>query len=826
MDNTQMPSITDKSPGIIKEYYGVTLIKSLLDVNVMKKMIVVMEQTNNEELALATLHYIFAAAVEVAGATGPYVPVVCPDTLLTVLKTAVSKLSNETYLHLLDTGKLGMSLTIVIDRLEHKAFDIRSKQCVTNCIKAFTEMREIAQADVGFKAGYDSASLDNSDVVSGNALLKTVGKVNISPSNDLRNCVFTDLVNSTNVKIISNIETASKSVLASISTDARCSGVIEGANHADAGAGLKIRQYISEVISICSNLGGATSTLEKASYNLDCLVTENLTSENYVSSVSTAEFGWSHESLITANECKVHALTESILGMAEGTLKEDILLKQRSPEDNNVERATLEPDSLLTITGKNIQYILGAAAQEKEYGNRKMIAEKLSEAIINTALWESTNENYSDMPVFTYFPRSAQILENLTKNTIYYDNLMETLGIVRDKMKNQMEGAETGVFNPAPTLNSITPMPVEARTTQLAFNSVARADTDEEMDSAMLEFAKIHASMELFNNKVIATQKDVDNSIKNVKRILEKYAADYNKDPYKLDKFLKYAKDLRAKYPSMRSDNYVKSNKMPVISIKQMPYNSDMGENCAIFSIGNYDEDILRCLEPIIKDLAKDVSEEKSVASDGIIKSITVDASNLNLVVVKHQKITHVNEGAGVVEEASKAGKVARAASREVQKKEEKVIRKRGGAAHEVKQAVKNAIDPMEKYINQMFQKAKKADADERREILIKGGTMPKIRRWVKRSIGLAAGAAVGTVIPVAATISGIALIAYIATDKMLDAKEKRKIIRELEDEINIVNEKIDDSRSDENKQNKYELMRIRNELERTKDRILLNLKE
>ena len=38
-------------------------------------------------------------------------------------------------------------------------------------------------------------------------------------------------------------------------------------------------------------------------------------------------------------------------------------------------------------------------------------------------------------------------------------------------------------------------------------------------------------------------------------------------------------------------------------------------------------------------------------------------------------------------------------------------------------------------------------------------------------------------------------------------------------------NEKIDDSRGDDNKQKKYELMRIRNQLQRTSDKIRHNLK-
>lgn len=177
------------------------------------------------------------------------------------------------------------------------------------------------------------------------------------------------------------------------------------------------------------------------------------------------------------------------------------------------------------------------------------------------------------------------------------------------------------------------------------------------------------------------------------------------------------------------------------------------------------------------------------------------------------------------VDEASKAGKAARKVTRKVQKAGGKAVRKHGGAASEIRGAVKNTVNPIEKYITQMYQKLKKADSDERREIIIKGGVVPKVIRWVKRGIGLTIGAAVGTVFPVASVITGIALLGFIATDKKLDAREKRKILDEIDDELAIVNEKIDDSRSDENKKNKYELMRIRNELTRQRQRIVLNLK-
>lgn len=166
----------------------------------------------------------------------------------------------------------------------------------------------------------------------------------------------------------------------------------------------------------------------------------------------------------------------------------------------------------------------------------------------------------------------------------------------------------------------------------------------------------------------------------------------------------------------------------------------------------------------------------------------------------------------------SEAGKVARKTSDKVEKEFAKAATKDKTSG--VGQAVKRTIDPMEKFIQKQYQTLKEKDANERRQVIIKGGTVPKVLRWVKRGVKLLAGAAVGQVIPAAAIITGITFIGYIATDKYLDRKERAKIMKELEDEIMICNEKIEDSRGDDNKQKKYELMRIRNNLQRTRDKI------
>ena len=188
-------------------------------------------------------------------------------------------------------------------------------------------------------------------------------------------------------------------------------------------------------------------------------------------------------------------------------------------------------------------------------------------------------------------------------------------------------------------------------------------------------------------------------------------------------------------------------------------------------------------------------------------------------------RLNVVMESQFYVTEGSTIAKKAREMSRSANKAEAKAIKNVGGTISQVRKAGKEAITPMEKFINSSIEKIKKADQNERRNILIKGGILPKVWRWLKRGIVLIAGGAAGAVFTPAAIATGIAFIGWVASDKYLDHRERSKLLKELEDEIQIVNEKIDDSRGDENKQNKYELMRIRNDLKRTQDKIRLGLR-
>lgn len=84
--------------------------------------------------------------------------------------------------------------------------------------------------------------------------------------------------------------------------------------------------------------------------------------------------------------------------------------------------------------------------------------------------------------------------------------------------------------------------------------------------------------------------------------------------------------------------------------------------------------------------------------------------------------------------------------------------------------------------------------------------------------VGKVVGAGLGPVVGAAITIIGLLVARTLS--KNTEEREKKRILLELETELKIVKEKIEDARGDNNKQQKYELMRIQANLEKEITRI------
>lgn len=639
--------------------YKMQLIQQLLSkVHIQSTVIPELTTRSDQRLAIATIFYMLEGIPQVLRSR-TYFPAAFKDTITECCRVAMN---------CFPVDKTPIIFRRIIDHINYILEEISKIEVISNPVAVsfkdnittiLHDLRayfaENLQASVGYTLGSNDTDGDSTIRVA-NACISTLLKnTDIKPDEDLRQLVFMDIFDTkNNMTFVSDIGDAVGKMIVSM-TDKSTNNILEGAKVNNESINEQVLNYLIEVKCAISNIASTAELCEKTNYDLECEMYKNITaSEDCIGDVNGERFGWIDADII-----------------AKGANNDGIIL---SPDDK-----VNDILSKSQITGKNLQFILGSVSLEKDDDKRKAIVEKLKNSLCETLRWEATHENYSDLPVMHFTKRTGQVLESLTKNTVYESRVHEAINTLTEAMNDVVrEEAIPCTFNGAQAnVLTLAPFPVGVRTSQQLVNNIWKAETDEDMDAAMLEFAKCYGEFGYF--------------------------------------------------PSM---------------------------------------------------------------------------------------------------ESNAVSKKAREISRKSQNKTEKKIRNIGGTIHEVKQAAHNAIDPMEKYIGQMMEKAKKEDSARRREILIKGGVAPKVLRWIKRSIPLIAGAAVGTVVPAAAVISGISLIGLIASDKMLDEKEKRKLMRELEDEIQICNEKIDDSRGDENKQKKYELIRIRNNLKRTQDRIRYNLKE
>ena len=136
-------------------------------------------------------------------------------------------------------------------------------------------------------------------------------------------------------------------------------------------------------------------------------------------------------------------------------------------------------------------------------------------------------------------------------------------------------------------------------------------------------------------------------------------------------------------------------------------------------------------------------------------------------------------------------------------------------ALHQVDKTGKAMDDAATNAVN----KAKNVYRNDVRGEIIESKTTIKFGRIIRKAI------MVGSLVLVNPALGAIGALTTMALRKNVKAKERRKILRELEEELEIVNEKIEDSRGDENKEKKYQLMRIRNKLQKDITRVQYGLK-
>lgn len=167
-------------------------------------------------------------------------------------------------------------------------------------------------------------------------------------------------------------------------------------------------------------------------------------------------------------------------------------------------------------------------------------------------------------------------------------------------------------------------------------------------------------------------------------------------------------------------------------------------------------------------------------------------------------------------------GEMIRKASLGVQKGVRKVqntVRKSSGnlkrSVEPIRKAAKSVSDQFERTVD----KIKQMDMAERREKIIKGGLRANLKRIIRAGVVTGAVYAVG-----GWWYSAVALVGQIFADKRLDYRIKKEVVDEIDNNMKLLDEKIEDAKSDSDKQAKYQLMRQKAALEKESKRIRYNL--
>lgn len=234
--------------------------------------------------------------------------------------------------------------------------------------------------------------------------------------------------------------------------------------------------------------------------------------------------------------------------------------------------------------------------------------------------------------------------------------------------------------------------------------------------------------------------------------------------------------------------------------------------------IANMQPDVVMYEDGVISD---PLAELEDVMCDIVFTDDDISMEQLASIATLENQINMMY----VVEE----GKLVRKAAHRVEKSMTKTASKLKAKADDIKRdkaAIKKVTSPFSNAITKILNDFREMDKKERRRRIVEGDFKSKLFSLLKRSILSIAAVGVGFhagVVPL--VISLIGVITGLAIDVGLDSKERKKLLHELETELAIVNEKIEDSRGDAKRENKYQLMRIKKKLEGDIERIKFRLK-
>ena len=242
---------------------------------------------------------------------------------------------------------------------------------------------------------------------------------------------------------------------------------------------------------------------------------------------------------------------------------------------------------------------------------------------------------------------------------------------------------------------------------------------------------------------------------------------------------------------------------------------SDVITGFDIFDEGTTIEDAFRIINELCEDTAKfaGVYTEKPVADDEDVSDEDID--NMD---------NEINGTSSKKPEAPKPKNLAnsvqfKAMDAEVKQNKQRAAAKQKGqeiknAAKAVAQLPKNISDD----IKEQIAKIDKADDERRMKYMSEPGFRKKAVRNLRLSL-LYGGAASASL----ALVPVVTICRHFSKKK--DARIRNQLVRDIETEIKITDEKINDASSNGDNAEKYKLMRIKSQLEAERVRVRLNSK-
>lgn len=260
---------------------------------------------------------------------------------------------------------------------------------------------------------------------------------------------------------------------------------------------------------------------------------------------------------------------------------------------------------------------------------------------------------------------------------------------------------------------------------------------------------------------------------------------------------------------------------------------SSVTESSVFEHIADMQPDIVMYEDGVIEDPIAELEDALTDIVFDDCEEIT-ESALINLTRIAHQIDTMYE----VTTEAKSAHKGLRKVAYNVEDKARKAASKADTARKNTKRtayALKKATTPFTTAVSRWVNEIKDMDRKERRERIVTNEFRLKLFKTLRKLItaivsynvgvtaALAAGSIPGVLGGLALTV--ISIIIGFAVDRHLDAKVRRQLMRELEEELAVVNEKLEDVRGDSNREKKYQLIRIKKKLEADLERVRFNLK-